>query len=513
MAPQSSPKGKRKRATKKVIEPVLGDWDDLPHGLGKKGDLEATAEDAPNLPPTKRTRSTRSSARYSNAAEIAAAGIKEETQSELAEPKQNSKLLKPTRGHSKKTEPATPESIDAREPQEVFTGGLKAESSKPNIKSEALDNDDVTNVEKIKPAKDFRKKKHPYGLTPGSSPFPNHIKPTPEDCEEVTRLLSKLHGQVKAPDVIPPPSLLVAGCGEVPDLLDAVIRTLLSASTQASNANLSLQGLKEKFGLRTSGIGKGSVNWEAVHKAELKTVIEAIKRGGLAERKGGYIKKILEAVHSENCTRRDALVQEKKTGKPSEIPGAKNETGEQKEKEILVADESMLSLDYVFEMSTDEAMDELTKLPGIGVKTASCVILFCMKRPSFAVDTHVWRHCKWLGWVPEKATRDQTFSHCEVRIPDHLKYPLHYLFLKHGKTCGRCRANTTAGTKEWDDTDCPIDHLVMRNEKRKQPGQSPVKTANGKGKKVSKKAKKGKKIEDETEQSDIGIESELEEDE
>ena len=149
-------------------------------------------------------------------------------------------------------------------------------------------------------------------------------------------------------------------------------------------------------------------------------------------------------------------------------------------------------------------------MPGIGVKTASCVILFCMKRPSFAVDTHVWRHCKWLGWVPEKATRDQTFSHCEVRVPDHLKYSLHQLFLRHGKTCGRCRANTSAGTKEWDEANCPIEHLVSRKEARKQPGGSPYKKTNPVVRKKGGKGIKGKKGgDDDTEESELEIEDEV----
>jgi endonuclease III len=179
-------------------------------------------------------------------------------------------------------------------------------------------------------------------------------------------------------------------------------------------------------------------------------------------------------------------------------------TKEQKEMEIIRVKENLLSMDYVFNMTTDEAMEEMTKLPGIGVKTAACVILFCMKRPSFAVDTHVWRHCKWLGWVPGKATRDQTFSHCEVRVPDHLKYSLHQLFLKHGKTCGRCRANTSAGTEDWENTDCPIEHLVNRSEKKKMLGGSlpKAKLGNING------PRRKKRQDDETEESDAAMDGE-----
>jgi hypothetical protein len=200
------------------------------------------------------------------------------------------------------------------------------------------------------------------------------------------------------------------------------------------------------------------------------------------------------------------LLEEKETGETANIPGAENMTSEQKDTEIAKAEESMLSMDHLFEMTTDEAMEEMTKLPGIGVKTASCVILFCMKRPSFAVDTHVWRHCKWLGWVPETATRDQTFSHCEVRVPDHLKYSLHQLFLKHGKTCGRCRANTSAGSEDWKNTDCPIDHLLNRTGKRKSPPNSSVLQAKSGNKK--KGAKKGKMQDEETEESSIPLSDE-----
>jgi endonuclease III len=368
---------------------------------------------------------------------------------------------------------------------------------------DVLDNvDDLIDAAGSVPKKERKKKAHPYGLTPGESPFPNHAMPTPDACEEVTRLLSEAHGAVQAPKVIPPPSMEVTGCGEVPDLLDAILRTLLSASTTANNANMAIQGLKDAFGLCEFGVGKGSVNWEAVHQAKLPDVIESIKRGGLAVAKGTNIKKILDVVYKQNCERCDALLKEKETGESADIPGAKHESPEQKGTEIANVDKNLLSMDYVFEMTTDEAMDEMTKLPGIGVKTASCVILFCMQRSSFAVDTHVWRHCKWLGWVPDKATRDQTFSHCEVRVPDHLKYPLHQLFLRHGKTCGRCRANTSPGSEEWEKTACPIEHLVNRTGKRKGPA------APGK----AKKTKKGKKADDdETEESEVEMDDAMSE--
>jgi hypothetical protein len=85
-------------------------------------------------------------------------------------------------------------------------------------------------------------------------------------------------------------------------------------------------------------------------------------------------------------------------------------------------------------------MEELISFKGVGPKVASCVSAFCIGKEEMAVDTHVYRLCKKLGWVPERATRDQTYFHLSERIPGHLKYPLHVLLIKHGKACSNCSA-------------------------------------------------------------------------
>ena len=471
---------KRKRAppkSKKTAEPVVGDWDVLPHGIGRKGDLVKEEyideQDTPGLtrPPTRKTprrgkiETSESSVASENIDPVASKPFQESV------PKKGAKSSSPAK-----------EEFDGGEDGEEFKD-FKPKRKRATRRKKTVDTpEEVIHKadELLAPSRATEKqRKSTYGLTPGKSPFQEHVMPTPEACEEVSRLLSELHGEVKPPEKIPPPSMDVTGCGEVPDLLDAILRTLLSAATTANNSNMALKGLKDKFGLRTSGTGIGSVNWEAVHKADVRTIEQAIKSGGLAAAKSKNIKKILDAVYEQNCVRRAALLKEKETGKPANIAGAKQETQKAKDMEITKAEETFLSMDHVFEMTTDEAMEEMTKLPGIGVKTASCVILFCMKRPSFAVDTHVWRHCKMLGWVPAGATRDKTFSHCEIRVPDHLKYPLHQLFLRHGKTCGRCKAKGSA--EEWANTTCPIEHLVTRPERNasRRKGPAPAKRKRG----------------------------------
>lgn len=314
------------------------------------------------------------------------------------------------------------------------------------------------------------KKKHPYGLTPGYSPFPEWVQPTPEECEEVNKLLSSVHGETTAPKTIPEPSLIVTGCGEVPSVLDALIRTLLSGATTGKNSAMAFNGLVQKFGILQEGIGKGSVNWDAVRQASLKDVFEAIKSGGLADIKSKNLKAILDMVHTENLVRRDLLL-DKKDG-PSDL--ADKPEGA-KQYEIACADQNVLSLNHLHGLAKEEVMVELVKFPGIGPKTAACVILFCLQRPCFAVDTHVFRICKWLGWIPpNKATEVTAFSHLEVRIPDHLKYSLHQLFIFHGKSCPRCRAITGQSSAGWEDG-CVIDHLVTRSGLRKGGAKAPNK--------------------------------------
>jgi len=125
-------------------------------------------------------------------------------------------------------------------------------------------------------------------------------------------------------------------------------------------------------------------------------------------------------------------------------------------------DRDLLSLQHLKNLPTPEAFDQLIKYPGIGVKTAACVLLFCFQRPVYAVDTHVFRITKWLGWVPKECKdADSTFWHCQSRVPDDLMLPLHKLFWKHGRECYRCRADTRSGGKDWEQS-CPIEEYVDR---------------------------------------------------
>ena len=406
----------------------------------------------------------------------------------------------------------SPKSVPEAKALSVTNSEIKKKKTEKATKAKKEDVDDLvdkaTTTEKRTP-----KKKVSYGLTPGRTPYPNYPHPTADECEEVTRILSQVHGTVTMPKEIPTPSLEVSGCGEVPSVLDALIRTRLSAATSGANSSRAFAGLVKRFGILQTGVGKGSVDWNAVRQADVKEIFEAIKSGGLADVKSKDIKKILQMVWEENQARRDALKSSFMTA-----PGEVDEATEEKDAEKQKADEDIISLDHLHRLSNDDAFAHLTSYPGIGPKTASCVLLFCLQRPSFAVDTHVFRLCKWLNWVPPPGderglapgakgifagpTRNSTYAHCEVRVPDHLKYPLHQLLIKHGKSCPRCRAITGESSEGWK-KGCPIEHLVQRSGGRKGDGASPVKLAgkatNGKKTKVKVKGRRKMESEDESE--------------
>ncbi|KAF3399744.1 putative DNA glycosylase [Penicillium rolfsii] len=345
-------------------------------------------------------------------------------------------------------------------------------------------------------------KKFNYGLTPGRTPFPDFKFPSAEACYQVNDILSKAHGEVIVPKTIPEPSLTVAGCGEVPSVLDALVRTLLSGATSGRNSARAFNGLVQRFGTLTEGVGKGSVNWDAVRQAPLSEVFDAIKSGGLADVKSKNLKALLDQVYEENQERKNRHADEDSSEtddeRPKRSPDEAKEAEEVKEYDIASANDHFLNLQYMHKYKTNKALRALIRYPGIGPKTAACVLLFCLRRPCFAVDTHIFRITKWLGWVPDKANEIAAFSHLDAKIPDELKYSLHQLLIKHGKECPRCRAITSPASADWDQG-CVIEDLVRRTG-RKIIGSSrphaqagPAKQTSGRKTGVVKKITKSKR--------------------
>lgn len=231
----------------------------------------------------------------------------------------------------------------------------------------------------------------------GGTPYPQHRAPTAAACAQAVRDLEALHGTVQRG--IPPPAGTDAAlhgdpstCGAVPRVLDALVATILSQNTTQKNSTAAMAKLTETFG----------GDYGLMRAQGAPAIAQAIRQGGLSRIKSQVILSILQQAPE---------------------------------------DEHGPSLEHLHALDDAAAKAALLQFDGVGVKTASCVLLFCLNRESFAVDTHVHRIAKRLNWVPPSATRDQAHAHLEVRVPAELKYALHVLLVNHGKACPECAPN------------------------------------------------------------------------
>ncbi len=76
-------------------------------------------------------------------------------------------------------------------------------------------------------------------------------------------------------------------------------------------------------------------------------------------------------------------------------------------------------------MSDSDAERFLTSLPGVGIKSARCVLMYSLSRKAFPVDNHCYRIAARLGWVEGKAWTKHVADGLQVGIPPHLRKPLH----------------------------------------------------------------------------------------
>lgn len=338
--------------------------------------------------------------------------------------------------------------------------------------------------QKLRPKRIPLKERTPYhknSTVPwGETPFHKHTGPLAAECERVFELLKEQHANGKLnfirPAKIPPPSLEVAGCGETPLLVDGLARTVLSGSTNMKNANNAIQQVVEYYGTVTKSAMvdgeeitpvKNCIDWDRVRREGEQKFGEVIKCGGLQNVGSKAVLSILDKCHASNAERASAFQKEKDTGVSADVPGADALTQSQKDMEIWMFENSIISLEHLRALPVETVMNELVQFHGVGIKTAACVILFCLQEPCFAVDTHCFRIPQWLGWIPpelkENSDRGKAFAHLDLRIPDHLKYGLHQLFIEHGQNCYRCRSATREGTKDWEECACPLEELLDRS--------------------------------------------------
>ncbi|KAH0581197.1 Putative endonuclease [Termitomyces sp. J132] len=231
-----------------------------------------------------------------------------------------------------------------------------------------------------------------------NSPFPEFARPTAKEASDVYNLLINAHPNLRAARSPPATTSNSARtCGSVPNVIEALIGVILSQNTSGRNSSAAKASLDATFGRN---------NFAAIASAPRADVVEAIKHGGLANKKAATIQSLLSSI---------------------------------KEKHGDYSLQHLTETDRDKRLSDDAVMEELISYDGVGPKTASCVLLFCLGRDSFAVDTHIYRLSKLLGWVPEKADRVLAQAHLDLRIPAELKYGLHVLMIGHGRVCSGCK--------------------------------------------------------------------------
>ncbi len=169
------------------------------------------------------------------------------------------------------------------------------------------------------------------------------------------------------------------------DTLTVLIRGVLSQNTSDVNSGRAYGSLKEQF-----------PDWQDLAAAESEEVEEAIRGGGLAAQKAATIQAVMEWL-----------------GKRGDY-----------------------SLDFLAELDNQEAEERLTRIKGVGIKTARLVLLFGLDRQVFVVDTHVHRLSRRLGLIPEKATRRKAHALLDELVPGEDKYSGHLNMIEHGRqTC------------------------------------------------------------------------------
>ncbi|MBA2273556.1 MAG: endonuclease III [Actinobacteria bacterium] len=191
----------------------------------------------------------------------------------------------------------------------------------------------------------------------------------------VHRRLRKLQGPFKPKPRVP--------------IIDELVGTLLSQHTSDTNTARAFAGLKTRF-----------PTWEEVRDAPSEEVADAIRAGGLADQKAPRIKAIL-----------------------TEIEGR----------------EGALDLSRLHGLPDQEVDDYLCSLPGVGPKTAACVLVFSMGRNAFPIDTHVHRVARRLGWIDDGVTAEAAGRELSPKVPAEIRYSLHMALIDHGRKVCKAR--------------------------------------------------------------------------
>src|SRR5205823_12509395 len=99
----------------------------------------------------------------------------------------------------------------------------------------------------------------------------------------------------------------------------------------------------------------------------------------------------------------------------------------------IEGDHGKLDLRFLDRMSDDEVRSYLLALPGVGPKTAACVLAFSLLRPVIPVDTHVGRAATRLGWIPPRTNDVDAHVVLERVVPPDIRVSMHVGLIRLGR--------------------------------------------------------------------------------
>ena len=183
--------------------------------------------------------------------------------------------------------------------------------------------------------------------------------------------------------------LLIEKYGEIKwkprrDPMHELISTMLSHRTTQANEAKAYEQMWGKFG-----------SYEAIMNAEFEELADTLSPVQFPGQKAANIQKTLHKI--------------------------KEERGE-------------FNIDFLEDLSEEEGLKWLTDLPGVGVKTATLVLLFNFKKLVMPVDTHVHRIGLRVGFLPPKMTAEQAHDFLLKQLPKdyNVLFSFHKLMIKHG---------------------------------------------------------------------------------
>jgi endonuclease-3 len=168
--------------------------------------------------------------------------------------------------------------------------------------------------------------------------------------------------------------------------LDELILTVLSQNTSDINCGRAYAAMRERY-----------PRWQDVLAAPPAQLVAVLRPGGLANQKAPRIQAILAQ---------------------------------------LATSPAGLDLGWLAGQEPEAAMAYLTALPGVGRKTASCVLLFSLGMPVMPVDTHIHRIALRLGLIGPRVSADAAHPLLTAITPPGRMLEAHLLLIEHGRrTC------------------------------------------------------------------------------